>query len=279
MADFHWLNKQARDKRSKNIISSKVKKWHKDAYQGKFSIGKRLFFVDLDNYRIWLRECSSYSSVDMYTGIFKQKLHFLRPEFSGKGAKLIIDGGACEGYYTLKVKENNPSCRIIAIEPNPVAYELLKRNIKANSLKNVVLVNSALSAKETQLPFEFVEQVNSVGGTNVRIIKRFWLREDMIKKTTVKAISLESLCNKYGVKDIDILKLDIQGLEMEVLRSSERLLKRIKKIVVEWHSDFIREEVKKFLKYHKFNLVLEHRFGPLFGENIFLGDLYFINRR
>lgn len=89
---------------------------------------------------------------------------------------------------------------------------------------------------------------------------------------------MEELCKEYNIKSIDILKLDIQGMEMEVLKSSEYLLNRIHKIIVEWHSEKLKNEVIKFLKKHRFDLVFEHRFGFLFGENRILGDLYFINR-
>jgi len=120
--------------------------------------------------------------MDMYTEIFKYNLHFLLPEFLGKAAKIIIDGGACEGYYTLKIKENNPLCKILALGPNQFAYELLKKNIESNYLKNVILINKALYRKTGKLPFEYVEKVDSIGGNDVRIIKRPWLKEGMIKK-------------------------------------------------------------------------------------------------
>ena len=279
MANFHWLKKQAGDKRSEEIILSKIKKWYVDAYKGKFLKNRELFIIKLGDYKICLRKCSAYSSMNMYTDIFKYKLHFLLPEFSGSDAEVVIDAGACEGYYTLKIKKSNPSCTIIAVEPNILAYNQLKRNIKLNKLKNVILVNKALSGKKGKMHFEFTEVVNSVGGVDIRILERKWLREKMIKKKTVDSIILEDLFKRYKIKDIDILKLDIQGKELEVIKSSERLLKKVKKIVVEWHSSIIKNEVKKCLNKFGFDLILENEFGPLFGENRYLGDLYFINKK
>ena len=88
---------------------------------------RKLFSVDLGRYKIWFRKCSAYSSIDIYTEIFKERKHFLIPEFSGKDANLVVDLGANEGYYTLKLKQNNSKCKVIAIEPNPLAFEILKK--------------------------------------------------------------------------------------------------------------------------------------------------------
>ncbi len=278
MVNFSWLKKQAGDKKSEQIILSKIKKWHVNSYKGKFLKTKDLFVIKLRNYQICLRKCSAYSSMDTYADIFGQKLHFLLPEFSGSDAEVIIDAGACEGYYTLKIKEDNPFCKIIAVEPNILAYNQLKRNISLNNLKNVISVNKALSGKKGKMHFEFTEVVNSVGGSDIRILERDWLKEKMVNQKVVNSITLEDLFKTYKVEKVDILKLDIQGKELEVIRSGENLLKKVKKIVVEWHSNIIRREIKKFLNKFGFSLVLENEFGPSFGENKYLGDLYFINK-
>lgn len=40
-----------------------------------------------------------------------------------------------------------------------------------------------------KLPFEFVDQVSSIGSKNVKIIKGPWLKEDMVKKTMIEGIA------------------------------------------------------------------------------------------
>lgn len=268
-ADFVWLRNQAKDERSKKLVSG-IEKLYNEAYKGKYIQDKQLFFIELGNYKIWLRQCSAYSSLDMYTDIFKHNRHFLLPEFSGQDAKIVIDGGACEGFYTLKIKQNNPACKILAIEPNPIVFEILKKNIESNHLKNVILVNKALDIKVGKIPFEYVEQISSTGGKNMKIIKRPWLKKSMIKKTTVECTTLKELCKEYNLEDIDILKLDIQGMEAKVLKQSKDLLPRVHKIVAEWHTLEIRKEIIGFLKKYDFELVFE--------EKRLLGDLYFMNK-
>jgi len=269
-ADFKWLKRIAKDKRSKKRIS-KIEEWHKLAFEkGKFVRSKQLFSVDLGKCKIWFRKSSAYASIDIYTEIFKENDHFLIPEFSGKNAKLIVDLGANEGYYTLKLKQNNPKCKVIAVEPNPLAFEVLEKNAKSNKLSDVILVNKAICSKNGEMALEIVEQVSAIGGKDLGIMNRPWLKKEMIKKVKAECITLTKLFNEYNIEKADILKIDVEGMELEILKSSKILLNKIHKIVVEWHSKKIRDELKRFLKRNGFKLVFE--------EERECGDLYFINK-
>lgn len=269
-ADFNWLRKQAKDKKSKERINE-IERDHRLVFEeGKIIRGMKLFDVNLGKYKIWFRKGGAYSSIDIYTEIFKENDHMLVPEFSGKNAKLIIDLGANEGYYTLKIKQNNPKCKILAVEPNPYAFRILKKNVKSNNLKDIILVNKAVSAKNEEISFEIVPEVSAIGAKDIRLQKRPWLREERIQKITVEGIKLPNLCKKNSIDKADILKIDVEGAEMEILRTSKGFLKNIKKIVVEWHTEKLRDEVKEFLKDNDFKLVFE--------EKRQCGNLYFINK-
>ncbi len=270
-ADFKWLKRIAKDKRSKEWIS-KIEKWHKSAFEkGEFVRSKQLFSVNLGRYRIWFRKCGAYSSVDIYTEIFKENNHFLIPEFSGRDANLVIDLGANEGYYTLKLKQNNPKCKIIAVEPNPLAFEILEKNVKSNKLSDVTLVNKAVCGKNGKITFEIVENVSAIGGRDLETMNRPWLKKEMIRKIKIDCITLNKLFQDYKIEKVDILKLDVEGMELEILKSGRNLLDKIHKIVVEWHRKKIRDNLKSFLKENGFQLVFE--------EKRECGDLYFINKK
>lgn len=269
-ADFNWLREQAKDKKSKERINE-IEKDHRLVFEeGKVIRGSKLFDVNLGEYKIWFRKGGAYSSICIYTEIFKENDHLLVPEFSGKKAKLIIDLGANEGFYTLKVKQNNPKCKIIAVEPNPYAFKILKKNVKSNNLKDIILVNKAVTARDEKISFEIVPEVSAIGAKDIRLQKRPWLNEERIEKITVEGISLPNLCKKNGIDKVDILKIDVEGAEMEILKSSKSLLKNIKRIVVEWHTEKLRDEIKDFLKEKGFKLILE--------EKRQCGNLYFINQ-
>ncbi len=55
---------------------------------------------------------------------------------------VVLDAGAFIGDFTVKVAKK--AKEVVAVEPLPWAFQLLKKNVEMNELKNVVLVNKAL---------------------------------------------------------------------------------------------------------------------------------------
>ncbi|MCG2717273.1 MAG: FkbM family methyltransferase [Nanoarchaeota archaeon] len=266
-ADFQWLKKHAKNEITIKRINAFEKKWKSVMSEGRIFKSKRHIQLNIGGYKIWLREGGGCSSMDTYTEIFKYNRHMLHQEFCGETDKVIVDAGANEGYYTLKIKQNNPKCRVLAIEPNPLAFKILKKNINTNKLKNVQLINKMLGHKCGKTSFELVDEISAIGSRNIQ--KRPWLEESRIKKIIVWGITLCKLCQEYELKTIDILKLDVEGDEMEILISAKNFVRNIRKIVVEYHSKELRKELIKFLTKNDFKLVHEER-GVC-------GDLYFIN--
>lgn len=272
--NVEWLRKQAVDEESRRWIS-KIKKWRDFVLENnRFIKSQHLFSVNLGKYQIWFRKCSAFSSIEVYQEIFKENDHFAVSEFSGKNAELVIDIGANEGFYTLKIKENNPECKIIAVEPNPYVFEVLKKNVDSNQLKNVTLVNMAISSSVGVMNMEIIREIGAIGAKDLGIIERPWLRDKFIEKVVVDAITFDILCKKFYISSIDILKIDVEGMEVEILTSIDGLLKNVHKIVLERHSKELREAVVTLLKNYHFTLV--HEEDPLLER--YYGDLYFVNK-
>ncbi|MDP2750833.1 MAG: FkbM family methyltransferase [Nanoarchaeota archaeon] len=268
--NFNWLKNQAKNAKSKHVIEQTEKDHNIVFKKGEVIKGKELSEVILGKYKIWLRRNSSPSSIEIYYEIFKDKDHTTVRGFSGKGNKVVIDTGANEGFYTLKIKEDNPNCKVIAIEANPAAFLILKKNVKSNKLRDVILVNKALGKNNENICFEYVDEITAIGSKSLRNQKRPWLNERRIKQKLVKSIDLPHLCKSHQIKEVDILKIDVEGMEMEILKNSKSVLGNVKKIVVEWHSKKLRDDIKHFLKSQGFKLILEEKRN--------FGNLYFIKK-
>ena len=88
----------------------------------------------------------------------------------------------------------------------------------------------------------------------------------------VKATTLDNIFEKFNMKRIHILKIDVEGAEVDVLIGGKKALKKTEKIVLECHSDELREKVKK--------LLFDRGFKEITHKNKFLPNiLYFINRK
>jgi len=146
---------------------------------------------------------------------------------------VVVDIGANIGYYTLlAAKKVGPSGRVIAFEPDPVNYLLLKKNIIANKYNNVVLVNKAVSDESCVLPL-FLSSVNN---GDHRLYDDGGHRDFV----NVDSISLdEYFKDNYKV---DFIKIDAQGAEGRILKGMKNVIncnKRLK-ILTEFWPDRLR---------------------------------------
>ncbi len=262
--DFNLLKNLANDVHSKLKIEE-IEKDHYEVFgEGKIPAGKNIFSVILDNMIIYFRKNSAYSSIDVYHEIFIKNKHLKLKEFIEVGDGIVIDVGAGEGFYTLKIKRCNPQCKVIAIEPNYSSFELLEKNVNANKLNDVVLVRKAVYSTTGDLNLQFVEEIPAITGIS---IDKPWLDKNRIKTFVVEMITLNQLFYDYKVKKVDLLKIDTEGCEVEILKGGIGVLNKINKIVIEYHSDTLKQEVIK--------LLTESGFKHIFEDRDFYGDLYF----
>ena len=133
----------------------------------------------------------------------------------------IIDGGANIGLSVLYFKRCFPTAQIIAFEADPSVADVLRRNLAAQGLGDVVVRAEALWTHETELSFRSEGadggQVTSSTGAGI---------------CRVPAVPLGPFLHF----PVDFLKLDIEGAEFEVLRSCQAQLGMVDKAFIEYHS-------------------------------------------
>ena len=140
---------------------------------------------------------------------------------------VVVDAGAHRGEFSSALTKRF-KCRCILIEANPqLASELTCHG-------SIEVMNAALAATDGATRFFFRENLEAGG-----IVAR---DEDGDCETVeIRTISLAGLMHRYGLQQIELLKLDIEGAEFELLaRTPERLLSSVAQITVEFH-DFLTE--------------------------------------
>lgn len=168
----------------------------------------KLFFAD------------SASFVFMYDEIFLKEIY----QFKNSSKEVyIIDGGANIGLSAIYFKKKYPNSEIVAFEPDPDIVNFLMKNITSFDLKNVTVVNKGLWNTEGHINF-FPE--GSDGGRIEPILGH------NNKKTTIQTTRLRSYLNK----NVDLLKLDIEGAELLVLEDCKDQLVNVKNLFIEYHS-------------------------------------------
>lgn len=159
----------------------------------------------------------SISFVAGYQEIFKRENYKI--EFSRKDP-FIIDCGSNIGLSLIYFKKKYPKANIIGFEPDPVLFEILKKN--TTKFSDILLYNKALGSEKGK--FNFISE----GGFSGRII------ELATGKKTIE-VEVDTL-STFITQKVDFLKIDIEGLEYQVLINIKSKLGMVDKIFLEYHS-------------------------------------------
>lgn len=148
---------------------------------------------------------------------------------SNNTAPFIIDIGAHIGVSVLYFKSIYPESRIVAFEPNPDSFSILEENIKINNITGITLVNKAVwnysGIKDFYVP------TDGYWSSNSSFSSGSWTSKEETKKISVETTTLSS----YMFEDIDMMKIDTEGSEIQILKANRDLFKRIDNICVEYH--------------------------------------------
>jgi len=132
---------------------------------------------------------------------------------------VVVDIGANVGYYTLLAAEKvGDHGKVFAFEPEPSRYTLLEKNVGVNGLKNVILVQKAVSHK-TGTARLYLDPRHNPGD------HRLFDSSDGRVSVAVETTSLDDFFQDKG-QIVHIIKMDIQGAEMAALEGMTDIIKR-----------------------------------------------------
>ncbi len=140
----------------------------------------------------------------------------------------IVDIGANTGIYSLLARKNNPKATIVAIEPIPLNADILQVNIDSNTA-NVLLERVAISDKDGEATmFMIKDQLNYMTSVDD---DRYAKHPEIAGKSEVIPIKVpirtwEGTQNRLGLAGPDLIKIDVEGHEVNVLNSMRNHIER-----------------------------------------------------
>jgi len=153
---------------------------------------------------------------------------------------IVIDIGAHVGLYALKAARTvGKSGLVVAIEPDPENFRILKWNIRINRLRNVIPLRVAVADFNGYAKL-YIDKIGKGGGS---IISR--VSDEFIE---VICLTLDRLLEYLRLRNVDLIKIDVQGAEYMVLKGAKKVLKsKLPKLVIEFHSRDLRQKCTSLL--------------------------------
>lgn len=148
----------------------------------------------------------------------------------------FLDIGAHIGLYSIPIAIKSNSTKVFSFEPANFNYSMLQKHIKLNKLSNVEAFN-VLVGEQADNAIPFLEDDTGINPMNSLA--------DVSKTkgnitTTKEMIRLDDFCKEKGIKP-EVMKIDVEGAEIKVLKGSMETLKACKpKIFLSLHPRHIK---------------------------------------
>ena len=159
-------------------------------------------------------------------------------ESQNKKMKTVIDVGAWCGTWSKAIEPF--AKKVIAFEPDKVHFECLQRNCTINCDPRMEAVGAeVMEVSLTEDNFTQAKRVNEKG--NIRMINLDYM----------------------NYQDVDMIKIDVEGYEMQVLKGATKTLENIKYLMIELNNNTKKYgsnnmEVERYIASLGFNVLMDH---------------------
>jgi len=156
---------------------------------------------------------------------------------------IIVDLGANVGYTMAHFAFLYPNSKIIGVELDEQNYLLAQKNLE--SLKDrCELINAGIWSKDETVSYEGTSE------WGFKIVNN--------GKNNVSAITMDSLQKRYNLKKISLLKVDIEGAEIEIFENPGQWINLVKQIKMEIHPPATIEEMSEKLEKFGFKVTKDN---------------------
>jgi FkbM family methyltransferase len=172
--------------------------------------------LDRIAWKLWRRGPHSYEPETLQ--VFQAML---------QDARVFVDVGANTGLFSLMAAIDG-SRRVIAFEPVPAIFSLLRANVQLNRLVNLTAEQLAVSDSVGDIDF-YITRTRGGVATDSSSVAGFRAK---VEKFVLKGITLDGYLKANNPGRVDLLKIDVESAEPSVLRGARQTIQRDRPIIL-----------------------------------------------
>lgn len=178
-------------------------------------LNKKKMVLDLDSHidrTIFFHEYTEKELSDFLSRYLKKESTF-------------FDIGANSGYFSILASNIIIKGTIHAFEPVPKTYDIFLKTVKLNRIKNIFINNVCVGSKDKIIDFYIASNsdVSSMQKTSFH---------SKSKKVKCKMITLKKYCEEKKINKIDLMKIDVEGNELDILSAAKDILIKYKPALI-----------------------------------------------
>ena len=171
----------------------------------------------------------------------------------------VIDVGSNKGQFILLIEKLYKNIQIYSFEPILELYEKQKKFFRNN--ENIKFFNSGLGAYKSNKKLNITRKKDSSSVLEIKNSNLLGKKFEILEEREIQILTLDSALKDYNLYNNILLKLDVQGYELEVLKGANKLLSKIKYIIIEivdsefYHNQVIGSDILDYLTKNNYKIL------------------------
>ena len=200
-----------------------------------------------------------------------------------KTPETIIDIGSNKGQFILLIEKIYPNKNIYSFEP---IKEMIGKQKKFFSYKNnIIFHNIALGSSTTLKEFLITTRMDSSSFLKIVSDKNKSKNYDIVENRNIQINTLDNLLINEKISHPVLIKIDVQGYELEVLRGANNLLKKTDYLLLEvsknemYQNQPIEKVIVEYLKNLNFDILKSNNWSKVQNTNFYQRDIIFYKKQ
>jgi FkbM family methyltransferase len=164
------------------------------------------------------------------SGLYEPNTAFTIKRLLPRGGA-FVDVGANVGFFSvLASRWAGPAGRVYSFEPSPRERTHLEQHVRINDLRNVTVVPAAVGDRSGDIVLRLAPE--EYGGLNTTGIDFAYPGVPLSSEVVVPLTTLDAWAIEAGIDRIDVIKIDVEGGEVAVLRGALDVIRRRRPAIV-----------------------------------------------